>query len=154
MQKITPFLWFEHQAEEAAQFYVSVFKNSKLGKVWRYDATAAKASGRPEGSVLTVAFTLEGVPFTALNGGPQFKFSGAVSFVIACDTQDEIDHYWEKLSEGGEAGQCGWINRDKFGVTWQVVPSNLPDLIKNPKAMQALLGMSKIIAALTSAANE
>jgi predicted 3-demethylubiquinone-9 3-methyltransferase (glyoxalase superfamily) len=155
MQKITPFLWFDYQAEEAAQFYTSVFKNSKLGKVMRYDAAAAKASGMPEGSALTVGFELEGMPFTALNGGPHLQFSGAVSFVIACDTQEEIDYYWEKLSEGGEAGQCGWINRDQFGLTWQVVPSNLSSLISNPKSMQAMLGMKKLdIAALQAAGSE
>ena len=154
MQKLTPFLWFDHEAEEAAQFYTSVFKNSKLGKAMRYDAAAAKASGMPEGSVLTIEFELNGLSFTALNGGPVMKFSGAVSFVITCDTQEEIDYYWDKLSEGGEAGQCGWINRDKFGLTWQVVPSNLPELISNPKGMQAMLGMTKFdIAALQAAAN-
>jgi predicted 3-demethylubiquinone-9 3-methyltransferase (glyoxalase superfamily) len=165
MQKITPFLWFDHEAEEAAKFYVEVFsarggsasggKNSKLGKVMRYDAASAKAAGRPEGSVLVVEFELEGLPFTALNGGPVMKFSGAVSFVITCDTQEEIDYYWDKLSDGGEPGQCGWINRDKFGLTWQVVPADLPKLISNPKGMQAMLGMKKLdIAALRSAAQE
>ena len=155
MQHITPFLWFDHQAEEAAQFYTSVFKNSTSGNVIRYDAASAKTSGMPEGSVLTVEFELNGLSFTALNGGPQFKFSGAVSFVITCDTQEEIDYYWEKLSEGGESGQCGWINRDKFGLTWQVVPSNLPELISNPKGMQAMLGMTKLdIATLRSAASD
>ena len=144
MQKINPFLWFDSQAEEAAKFYTSVFKDSKMGTVIRYDAAAAKASGRPEGSVLTVEFELMGLPFVALNGGPAMAFSGAVSFVITCDTQEEIDYYWEKLSEGGEAGQCGWINRDKFGLTWQVVPANLPELIGNPKSMQAMLGMKKL----------
>ena len=155
MQKVTPFLWFDSQAEEAAKFYTSVFKNSKMGKVLRYDAAAAKASGRPEGSVLTVEFELEGLPFTALNGGPQLQMSGAVSFVITCDTQEEIDYYWEKLSEGGETGQCGWINRDKFGVTWQVVPAGLPELIKTPGGMQAMLSMTKFdIAALKAAAGK
>ncbi len=154
MQKLTPFLWFDHQAEEAAQFYTSVFKDSKLGKVMRYDAASAKASGMPEGSALTVEFELNGLSFTALNGGPHLKFSGAVSFVITCDTQEEIDYYWDKLSEGGEAGQCGWINRDKFGLTWQVVPRDLPKLISNPGGMQAMLGMTKLdIAALESAAS-
>ncbi|HEV3245383.1 MAG TPA: VOC family protein [Candidatus Paceibacterota bacterium] len=155
MQKITPFLWFDSQAEEAAKFYTSVFKNSKMGKVLRYDAAASKAAGRPEGSVLTVEFELEGLPFTALNGGPQLQMSGAVSFVITCETQEEIDYYWEKLSDGGEAGQCGWINRDKFGVTWQVVPAGLPELIKTPGGMQAMLGMTKFdIAALKAAADK
>lgn len=155
MQKLTPFLWFDNQAEEAAQFYTSVFKNSKLGKIMRYDAASAKASGMPEGSVLTVEFEIEGLPFTALNGGPVMKFSSAVSFVITCDTQDEIDYYWDKLSEGGEEGQCGWINCDKFGLTWQVVPKDLPKLIGNPKGMQAMLGMTKLnIATLESAGSE
>ena len=153
MQKITPFLWFDTQAEEAAKFYTSVFKNSKLGSILHYDAAAAKAAGRPEGSVLTVEFELEGLPFTALNGGPQFTMSGAISFVITCQTQDEIDYYWDKLTEGGEAGQCGWINRDKFGVTWQVVPANLPALIQTPGGMQAMLKMTKFnIAELEAAA--
>jgi predicted 3-demethylubiquinone-9 3-methyltransferase (glyoxalase superfamily) len=153
MQTITPFLWFDTQAEEAAQFYTSVFKNSKMGAVMRYDAAAAQASGRPEGSVLTVEFELEGLHFTALNGGPVMTFSGAVSFVVSCDTQEEIDYYWSKLSEGGEEGQCGWINRDKFGLTWQVVPSNLPELIKSPQGMQAMLAMKKLDIAALQAAN-
>jgi predicted 3-demethylubiquinone-9 3-methyltransferase (glyoxalase superfamily) len=154
MQKITPFLWFDHEAEEAAEFYTSVFKNSKMGSVMRYDAAAAKASGQPEGSALTVSFELEGLPFTALNGGPVMKFSGAVSFVISCETQDEIDYYWAKLSDGGEEGQCGWINRDKFGITWQVVPSMLSSLINSPKGMQAMLGMKKLDIAALEAANK
>jgi predicted 3-demethylubiquinone-9 3-methyltransferase (glyoxalase superfamily) len=154
MQKLTPFLWFDSEAEEAAQFYTSVFKNSKMGSIMRYDAAAAQASGKPEGSALTVSFELEGMPFTALNGGPLMKFSGAVSFVIGCETQEEIDYYWDKLTEGGEEGQCGWINRDKFGLTWQVVPTNLSQLISNPKGMQAMLTMKKFdIAALEAAAN-
>lgn len=153
MQKITPFLWFDSEAEDAARFYCSVFKNAKMGAVMRYDAAAAKVANRPEGSVLTVEFELEGLSFTALNGGPQFQMSGAISFVISCDTQEEIDHYWEKLSEGGEAGQCGWINHDKFGVTWQVVPEDLPELIATPGGMQAMLTMTKLdIAALKQAA--
>ena len=143
MQKITPFLWFDHEAEEAAKFYTSIFKNAKLGAITRYDAAAAKASGQPEGSAMTVSFELEGLAFTALNGGPHLQMSGGVSFVISCDTQEEIDHYWEKLSDGGEEGQCGWINHDKFGVTWQVVPSMLPSLIDNPAGMQAMLSMKK-----------
>ena len=114
-----------------------------MGSIMRYDAGAAKAAGRPEGSVLTVSFELEGAQFTALNGGPVMQFSGAVSFVVSCDTQEEIDYYWSKLSEGGEEGQCGWINRDKFGLTWQIVPSMLPQLISTPAGMQAMLGMKK-----------
>lgn len=152
MHKITPFLWFDSQAEEAAKFYTSVFKNSKMGAIMRYDAASAKVAGRPEGSVLTVAFELEGLPFTALNGGPVLTMGGGVSFVISCDTQEEIDYYWDKLSEGGEPGQCGWINHDKFGMTWQVVPSMLPELLSNPRAMQAMLKMTKLdIAALKNA---
>jgi len=154
MQKITPFLWFDDKAEEAARFYTSVFKNSRLGGIMRYDAASAKAAGRPEGSALTVSFELEGLPFTALNGGPQLKMSGGISFVVTCDTQEEIDYYWEKLSEGGEEGQCGWINRDKFGVTWQVVPANLPQLIGNPAGMQAMLQMKKLDIATLQKANE
>ena len=153
MQKITPFLWFDHEAEDAALFYTSVFKNSKMGTVMRYDSNAAKAGGMPEGSVLTASFELEGLSFTALNGGPVMKFSGAVSFVVSCDTQDEIDYYWSKLNEGGEEGQCGWINRDKFGLTWQIVPSMLPELISNPGGMQAMLGMKKLDIAALKAAN-
>jgi predicted 3-demethylubiquinone-9 3-methyltransferase (glyoxalase superfamily) len=155
MQSVTPFLWFDHEAEEAAKFYTSVFKDSKMGEVVRYDAASAKAAGQPEGSVLTASFELKGLSFTALNGGPVMKFSGAVSFVITCDTQEEIDYYWQTLSQGGEAGQCGWINRDKFGLTWQVIPKNLPELISTPGGMQAMLGMTKLdIAALEAAAGK
>lgn len=155
--KITPFLWFESQAEEAAKFYVDLFnnapgsrKNSVMGSVMRYDKAGAKASGRPEGTVMTVSFELEGQEFAALNGGDYFKFSGAISFVINCKTQAEVDYFWEKLSEGGEAGVCGWINRDKFGVTWQVVPAALnellgdPDPAKSGRVMEAMLKMKKI----------
>jgi predicted 3-demethylubiquinone-9 3-methyltransferase (glyoxalase superfamily) len=157
MEKITPFLWFDHEAEEAANFYVSVFngnpdrkKESKIGTVSRYDESSAKASGMQPGSVLIAAFELEGHSFTALNGGPHLKFSGAVSFVIDCKNQAEVDYFWEKLTEGGEAGQCGWINRDKFGLTWQIVPSALPKLLNDPdpeksgRVMKAMLQMTKI----------
>src|SRR5258708_4173311 len=155
MQKISPFLWFDSEAEQAAKFYTSVFKNSKMGETLRYDEASAKVSGQPEGSVLTVEFELEGVKFTALNGGPQFKMTQAISFVILCDTQEEIDYYWEKLSEGGEAGQCGWINHDKFGVTWQVVPTGFQELIKTPGGMKAMMSMTKFdIAALKAAAKK
>lgn len=143
MQKISPFLWFDTQAEEAANFYVSVFKNSKLGSVLRYDAAAAKAAGRPEGSVLTVGFQLEGQDFTALNGGPIFKFSEAISFVITCEDQAEVDYYWEKLSAVPESEQCGWL-KDKFGVSWQVVPKNLSELIRSPAGMAAMMKMKKL----------
>ncbi|MDD5318456.1 MAG: VOC family protein [Candidatus Pacebacteria bacterium] len=149
-QKITPFLWFDTQAEEAAEFYVSIFKNSKVGDISRYSKEAAEASGKPEGSVMVISFELEGQKFTAINGGPQFKFSGAVSFLVNCTTQDEVDWFWDKLSEGGEKGQCGWINRDKFGVTWQIVPEALGELMSDPdpeksaRVMQAMLKMTKI----------
>lgn len=151
MQKITPFLWFENKAEEAANFYVSIFKNSKLGKITRYDEAGAKVSERPLGSVMTAEFELEGQKFVALNGGPYFQFSGAVSFVIDCQSQEEVDSFWEKLSDGGEAGQCGWINKDKFGVTWQVVPTILneylsdPDPVKSQRVMEAMLKMNKLV---------
>ena len=150
MQKITPCLWFDKQAEEAANFYVSVFKNSKLGRISRYDSASAKVSGMPEGSVLTVELNLDGQEFIAMNGGPMFQFSGAVSFIVNCETQEEVDYFWEKLSEGGEAGVCGWINHDKFGVTWQVVPIILTEMIqdKDPvkakRVMEAMLQMKKI----------
>jgi predicted 3-demethylubiquinone-9 3-methyltransferase (glyoxalase superfamily) len=146
MQKISPFLWFDSQAEEAAAFYTSVFKNSKVGHISRYDAASAKASGQPEGSVLTVSFQLEGQDFTALNGGPLFKFSEALSFSVECEDQTEIDYYWEKLSAHPESEQCGWL-KDKFGLSWQIVPKNMDALIKSPKAMQALMQMKKIVIA-------
>jgi predicted 3-demethylubiquinone-9 3-methyltransferase (glyoxalase superfamily) len=143
MQKISPFLWFDNQAEEAANFYVSVFKDSKIGNIVHYDAASAKASGQPEGSVLTVGFQLEGPDFTALNGGPVFKFTEAVSFVITCEDQEEIDYYWENLSAVPESEQCGWL-KDKYGVSWQVVPKDLDELIKTPAGMQAMLKMKKL----------
>lgn len=143
MQKISPFLWFDTQAEEAAKFYTSIFKNSKVGYISRYDAAAAQASRQPEGSAMTVSFQLEGQDFTALNGGPLFKFSEAISFSVACEDQEEIDYYWEKLSAHPESEQCGWL-KDRFGLSWQIVPKNMGDLIKTPKAMQAMLQMKKI----------
>ena len=151
LQRITPMLWFDHQAEEAARFYTSIFPNSRIGSVSRYGAEAAAMSGRKAGSVMTVAFELDGHPFTALNGGPMYKFTEAISFVVDCDTQAEIDYYWGKLTVGGDekAQQCGWL-RDKFGVTWQVVPANIveliagPDSAKSKRATQALLSMKKI----------
>jgi predicted 3-demethylubiquinone-9 3-methyltransferase (glyoxalase superfamily) len=149
MLKITPFLWYDNQAEEAAKFYVSIFKNSKVTSVSRYGDEAAKVSGRPAGSVMTVAFTLDGQDFTALNGGPLFKFTEAISFVAHCKTQEEVDHLWEKLSQGGQKSQCGWL-KDKYGVSWQVVPDVLMELMqdKNPakseKVMEAMLQMNKI----------
>ena len=160
MQKISPFLWFDHQAEEAANFYVSVFKNSKIKDVARYGDAGAGVSGRAKGSVMTVSFELAGQEFTALNGGPHFKFTEAVSFVVDCASQEEVDAYWEKLSAGGDpkSQQCGWL-KDKFGLSWQIVPSILPELLQSddPKkaeqVMQAMLQMKKIdIAALKKAA--
>lgn len=149
MQKITPFLWFNTEAEEAAQFYTSIFKNSKITKTTRYTGAGAKASGQPEGSVMTVAFEINGQSFTAINGGPIFKFTEAISFVINCDSQDEIDHYWEKLSEGGDprSQQCGWL-KDKYGLSWQIVPAQLGELMSDPskaqKVMSEILKMKKI----------
>jgi predicted 3-demethylubiquinone-9 3-methyltransferase (glyoxalase superfamily) len=153
MQKISPFLWFDEEAEEAANFYVSVFKDSKLGATVRYDAAAAKVSGQPEGSILTVGFQIEGVDFTALNGGPIFKFTEAVSFVVTCEDQAEIDYYWDKLSAVPESEQCGWL-KDKFGVSWQIVPKNMDSLIKSPKAMEAMLKMKKLVIAELQNANK
>jgi len=137
--RITPFLWFGSNAEEAVEFYLTVFKNSR-----RLDGlhNSDESSGQ-KASILTISFELDGQTFTALNGGPMFKFTEAVSFVVRCDSQEEVDYYWEKLSAGGSDGQCGWL-KDKFGLSWQIVPARLPDLIKNPKAMQAMLRMKKL----------
>jgi len=149
MQKITPFLWFANQAEEAATFYTSIFKNSKIVSVTRYDEAGAEASGRPKGTVMTVAFELEGQTFTALNGGPVFKFTEAISFVVNCTTQKEVDELWEKLSEGGEKERCGWL-KDKYGVSWQIVPVILVELLqdkdaeKTQRVMEAMLQMDKL----------
>ena len=150
MQKITPFLWFDDQAEEAAKFYTSIFKNSKVGRITRYGESAEKAAGRPAGSVMTVEFELEGQKFTALNGGPVFKFNESISFVVNCDTQEEVDSFWEKLSaDGGQESQCGWL-RDKFGVSWQVVPRALINMLqdkdpnKSERVMKAMLQMQKL----------
>ncbi len=149
MQKITPFLWFDAQAEEAANYYVSIFKNSGIGKIARYDAASAQASGKPAGSVMTVAFKLNGQDFTALNGGAAFKFNESISFVVNCDTQDEIDYLWEKLTAGGTPVQCGWL-KDKYGVSWQIVPANLDDLVcgsdpvKSQRAMAEMIKMVKL----------
>lgn len=131
-QKITPCLWFDSQAEEAAKFYTSVFDNSRIGQVSRYGKAGQEVHGREPGSVMVVEFELEGQAFTALNGGPLFKFNEAVSFQVMCDTQTEIDHFWSKLSQGGQEGQCGWL-KDKFGLSWQIVPSILPELISSAK---------------------
>jgi predicted 3-demethylubiquinone-9 3-methyltransferase (glyoxalase superfamily) len=148
-QKITPFLWFDSQAEQAARFYLSVFRKSKIVKVLRCTGKAAQAVGRPDGSVLTVEFEMEGQRFIALNGGPMFKFNEAVSFVVNCRTQAEVDRYWAALSAGGEKRECGWL-QDKFGVFWQITPTILPELLgdkdaaKAGRAMAAMLQMTKI----------
>jgi predicted 3-demethylubiquinone-9 3-methyltransferase (glyoxalase superfamily) len=148
-QKITPFLWFDSQAEEAARFYTSIFENSRILGTARYDEAAAKAAGRPVGSVLTVAFELAGQKFTALNGGPVFTFTEAISFVVNCETQAEVDHFWDKLSFGGQEVQCGWV-KDRFGVSWQIVPTVLPEMLqdKDPekakRVMAAMLQMKKL----------
>ncbi len=137
--RITPFLWFDSNAEEAVNFYLTVFKNSRrFDELRTPDDTVA-----PKGSVLTISFELDGQKFTALNGGPHFKFTEAVSFVVRCDSQEEVDYYWSKLVAGGTESQCGWL-KDKFGLSWQIVPAQLPDLIKHPKAMQAMLKMKKL----------
>ncbi len=151
MQKITPFLWFDNQAEEAVDFYTSIFKNSKIGKITRYPKSAEEVSGKPAGSVMTVEFKLEDQEFTAINGGPPFKFTEAVSFVINCRTQEELDYYWAKLTEEGDkqAQICGWL-KDKFGLSWQIVPTVLAKMLqdKDPKkserVMKVLLQMKKI----------
>ena len=161
-QKITPCLWFDGQAEEAAKFYVSIFKNSAVGTVSRYGKEGFDIHGRPEGSVMTVSFRLEGQEFTALNGGPHFKFSEAISFVVRCEAQNEVDCYWDKLSEGGDEGaqRCGWL-KDKYGVSWQIVPTVLFELMggtdpkKSQRVMQAMLQMKKLdVAALRQAYEE
>lgn len=149
MQKITPFLWFDNQAEEAAMFYTSVFKNSRIGSVARYGEEGAEVSGQPKGSVMTVEFELEGQKFVALNGGPHFTFSPAISFVVNCEAQEEVDELWEKLSEGGEKQRCGWL-KDKYGVSWQIIPTDLGRMLqdkdagKSKRVMNALLQMDKI----------
>lgn len=145
IQKITPFLWFDHQAEEAAGFYTAIFPNSKINKVLRY----SEAGPGPAGTAMTVEFQLDGLSFVALNGGPHFKFTEAISFVVNCETQAEVDSYWEKLSSGGAMVECGWL-KDKFGLSWQIVPTALPKLLANPdpakakRVMQAMLKMKKL----------
>lgn len=158
-QKITPFLWFDKEAEEAAKFYTSIFKKSKILHKARYSEDAANKSGRPPGSVMTVVFEIEGQRFIALNGGPHFKFTEAISFVVSCKTQAEVDRFWKKLTAGGKAGQCGWL-KDKYGISWQIVPSILGDLLssgdaaKTRRVMQAILQMRKLdIEALKKARN-
>jgi len=146
--RISPFLWFDANAEEAVDFYLTIFKNSR-----RLDTvTNNGALPSPPAKILTIAFELDGQKFTALNGGPMFKFTEAVSFVVRCEDQQEVDDYWAKLSAGGSEGQCGWL-KDKFGLSWQIVPARLPELIRHPNAMQAMLKMKKLdIAALERAA--
>jgi predicted 3-demethylubiquinone-9 3-methyltransferase (glyoxalase superfamily) len=162
VRKIAPCLWFDSEAEEAARFYVGIFKNSKIGRISRYGEAGQEVHHRPPGSVMTVEFELEGQPFTALNGGPVFQFNEAISFQIDCENQQEVDYYWNKLTPGGDpnAQQCGWL-KDKFGVSWQVVPRRLAELMSDPdpakagRAMEAMLPMKKIdIAALERAVAE
>ncbi len=149
MQKITPCLWFDDKAEEAMKFYVSIFKNSKTGRIAYYGEAGAKVSGRPKGSVMAATFEIEGQEFMALNGGPHFKLSEAVSFIVNCETQKEIDDFWEKLSDGGEKGVCGWL-KDKYGLSWQIVPTVLGEMMqdkdseKTNRVMQAILQMKKL----------
>lgn len=159
MQKITPFLWFGTQAEEAARYYCAIFPDAAIGAITRYDAAAAAVSGMPQGSVLTVAFQLAGQQFVALNGGPQFRFNESISFLVSCDSQEEVDYYWETLGAGGDpaARQCGWL-KDRYGLSWQIVPTELDRLLSDPdpdkagRVMQAMLQMKKLdIAALRQA---
>jgi predicted 3-demethylubiquinone-9 3-methyltransferase (glyoxalase superfamily) len=150
MQKITPFLWFDNQAEQAVNFYVSLFRNSKVGKITRYSEASAQAAGRPKGSVMTAEFQLEGQNFVALNGGPHFKFTEAISFVVNCETQEEVDYFWEKLiADGGQESQCAWL-KDKYGLSWQIVPRVMVEMLQDKDAqkakrvMEAMLQMKKI----------
>ena len=149
IQKITPHLWFEDNAEEAAKFYTSIFKNSRVIDITYYGESAAEVSGRPKGTAMTVTFELEGQQFVALNGGPIFKFSPAISFLVSCETQQEVDDLWEKLSEGGKQEQCGWL-KDKFGISWQIVPNILGKMIhdkdvnKSERVIKAFLQMKKL----------
>jgi predicted 3-demethylubiquinone-9 3-methyltransferase (glyoxalase superfamily) len=148
-QVITPCLWFDTQAEEAVNFYVSVFKNSRIVRILRYGEAGHEIHGKPAGSVMTVEFELNGQRFTALNGGPQFQFNEAISLEVTCETQDEIDYYWEKLSEKGEEGQCGWL-KDQYGLSWQVTPSVLSEMLSDPdpektrRVMESFLKMKKL----------
>ena len=145
-KKITPCLWYDHEAEEAAKFYVSVFKDSSINNVSRYGKEGYEVHGQKEGTVMTVEFTLNGQRYLALNGGPQFKFNESVSFMIPCETQEDVDYYWNKLTEGGEESMCGWL-KDKFGLSWQVVPTILPKLLQDParseRVMKAFMQMRK-----------
>src|SRR5687768_6873211 len=150
-KRITPCLWFDDQAEEAVEFYTDIFQNSKILNISRYGEAGREIHGKPAGTVMTIAFELDGQTFTALNGGPEFKFNEAISFQVNCETQKEVDYYWQKLSEGGDekAQQCGWL-KDKYGVSWQIIPDvlvemlNDPDSRKSQRAMEALLRMKKI----------
>ena len=148
MQKITPCLWFDDKAEEAAKFYVSIFKNSKIRNMTRYGEAGAEVSGRPKGSVMTVTFEIEGQEFVALNGGPHFTFSEAISLMVKCETQDEIDEMWEKLSHGGEEGPCGWL-KDTYGLSWQIISPEWDEMLrdkdveKSERVMKAILQMTK-----------
>lgn len=150
MQKITPFLWFNNNAEEAANFYISIFKNSRIKDIAFYSEEGAKVSGMPQGSIMTISFELERQEFVALNGGPHFMINPAISFVVDCKDQSEVDYYWEKLSEGGEQQQCGWV-KDKFGVSWQIVPSILGRMLvdkdqkKSEEVMHTMLKMKRIV---------
>lgn len=160
MRKITPNLWFDRQAEDAARFYTGIFPNSKITSINRFSPEIAAAAGMPEGTVLTVAFELDGNPFLALNGGPVFQFTEAVSFIIDCKDQEEVDSYWDRLTaDGGQPGQCGWL-KDRFGLSWQVVPAVLPTLMTSPdpqvqrRVGAAIMQMTKIdVAALERAAS-
>ena len=156
-RKLTPCLWFDSEAEEAANFYVSVFKNSRIGKISRYGKEGYEVHGRKAGTVMTVEFKIEGQKFLALNGGPHFKFNEAISFQVHCQTQEEVDYFWSKLSEGGKEAPCGWV-KDKFGLSWQIIPDVLPQLLtdknveKAGRVMKSMLQMKKIdIAALQRA---
>jgi predicted 3-demethylubiquinone-9 3-methyltransferase (glyoxalase superfamily) len=161
MEKIIPCLWFDSNAEEAVKFYTTIFNNSKVGRIARYGEAGHEVHGRPAGSVLTIEFEINGHAFTALNGGPVFKFNEAVSFQVRCQTQEEIDYYWDRLSEGGDpaAQQCGWL-KDKYGLSWQIVPTILTELLTSPdhrasdKAMEALLEMKKLDIAKLKAATK
>jgi predicted 3-demethylubiquinone-9 3-methyltransferase (glyoxalase superfamily) len=159
MQKITPCLWFDDNAEEAVNFYTSLFKNSKIASIAHYGEAGSAASGRPKGSVMTIVFQLEGQEFMALNGGPHFKFTPAISLIVNCKTQAEVDDYWNKLSEGGATQQCGWLT-DKYGVSWQIVPTVVGEMMqdrnaeKSDNVMKAILEMEKIdVATLQQAYN-
>ena len=156
-QRIAPCLWFDNEAEEAANFYTSIFKNSKIGEITRYGEAGRETHKRQPGSIMTVAFELDGQQFTALNGGPLFKFNEAVSFQVHCETQQEIDYFWSKLAKGGEEGPCGWL-KDKFGLSWQVIPKALPEMLRDEnsetaqRVMRSMLQMRKIdLAALRRA---